>query len=174
MSTTSELKARLARLGPVRDVSRPELTPDESVVVVLRRTGALDKPVTVAKTLFAEGLTLPQSHTAINELAADGRTVCAVSRHTDLARLAAELAEMNVELRRRLASQPVSIDIAALRGRLGLSRRECADLLSLDIAILERWEDGKERPDSAALTLMRLFAQAPAFVEDALTEPVAH
>ena len=155
-------------------MSRPELTPDESVVIVPRRSGALDKGVTIAPTLFAEGLTLPQSHEAINELAADSRTVCAVSRDTDLPRFAAALAEMNVELRQRPAPPAEPIDIAALRAGPGLSRREYADLLGLDIATLESWEQGRGRPDPAALTLMRLFARAPGFVEHALTEPVAH
>ena len=174
MSTTSASKALRERLGPGRDVSRPELTPEESILVVLRRTGALDKGITVARTLFAEGLTLKQSHVAINELAADSRTVCAVSRSTDLPRLAAALAEMNVELRHRPEPPAEPVDIAAFRAGPGLSQREFADLLGLDIATLENWEQGRARPDPAALTLMRLFALAPGFVEDALTEPVAH
>ena len=58
MSSNSELKARLARLGPVRDVSRPSLSSDDSVVVVLHRTGELDKGILVARRLVASGLTL--------------------------------------------------------------------------------------------------------------------
>jgi DNA-binding transcriptional regulator YiaG len=173
MSTTSELKARLERLGPLRDVTRPPLTPEESTVVVLRRTGALDKPVTVAKTLFAAGLTLKQSHVAINHLASHSRTVCAVALTTNLHQLAAELAEMNVELRQRPRPVAEAVDIAALRAEQGLSQREYADLLGLDFRTLQNWEQGRNRPDPAAVTLMRLFALAPAFVEDALTEPVA-
>ena len=41
MSTNSGLKARLERLGPVQDVSRVPLTPDQATQVTLHRTGAL-------------------------------------------------------------------------------------------------------------------------------------
>jgi DNA-binding transcriptional regulator YiaG len=172
MSTNSELKARLAGLGPVRDVSRPPLSPRESVLVVLRRIGALEEPVTVARRLFAAGLTLKQAHNAINKLAEVGRIVCAVARSEDLSRLAIELRGMNVEVRQRPPISPDPVDVAAMRARQGLSQREYADLLGLDVRTLQNWEQGRNRPDLAAVSLMRLFAHAPDMVEDVLTEPV--
>jgi len=172
MSTNSELKARLARLGPVRDVSRPPLSSDESVLIVLHRTGALDQGVSVARRLFAAGLTLKQAHDVINKLAEFGWTSCAVAQTEDLRRLSAELAEMNVELRRRRALPEQASDIAGMRARLGLSQREYADLLGLDVRTLQNWEQGRNRPDAAAINLMRVFERAPSTVEEALTEPV--
>ena len=173
MSTNSELKAQLARLGPVRDVSRPPLTSDESVLVVLHRTGALDKGVSVARRLFAAGLTLKQAHDAINKLAALGWTTCAVAKTEDLRRLSSQLAEMNVELRQRRPLSGQASDIAGMRTRLGLSQREYADLLGLDVRTLQNWEQGRYKPDAAAINLMRVFDRAPSTVEEALTEPVA-
>jgi DNA-binding transcriptional regulator YiaG len=169
MSTSSELKARLARLGQVRDVSRPSLSSDASVIVVLRRVGALDKGVSVARRLFASGLTLKQAHDAINRLAALGWAVCAVAKTEDLHVLANDLAILSVELRRKL---PVSEDVAEMRARRGLSQREYADLLGLDIRTLQNWEQGRNRPDPAAVSLMRVFDRAPDMVGEALTEPV--
>jgi DNA-binding transcriptional regulator YiaG len=169
MSTSSELKARLERLGPVRDVSRPPLSSDASIVVVLRRVGALDKGISVARRLFASGLTLKQAHDAINRLAALGWAVCAVAKTEDLHMLANDLANLKVELRRKL---PVSEDIAEMRARRGLSQREYADLLGLDIRTLQNWEQGRNRPDPAAISLMRVFDRAPDMVGEALTEPV--
>jgi DNA-binding transcriptional regulator YiaG len=169
MSTSSELKARLERLGPVRDVSRPPLSSDASIVVVLRRVGALDKGVSVARRLFASGLTLKQAHDAINRLAALGWAVCAVAKTEDLHMLANDLSLLKVELRRKL---PVSEDIAEMRARRGLSQREYADLLGLDIRTLQNWEQGRNRPDPAAISLMRVFDRAPDMVGEALTEPV--
>jgi len=173
MSTNAELKARLARLGPVRDVSRPPLTPEESVLVVLRRTGALDKSITVAKRLFAAGLTLKQAHNAINKLAEVGRIVSAVAKTEDLRRLDSDLQAMNVELRQRPPVSAAPVDVAGMRARQGLSQREYADLLGLDVRTLQNWEQGRNRPDPAAVSLMRLFAHAPDMIEDVLTEPVA-
>jgi DNA-binding transcriptional regulator YiaG len=169
MSTSSELKARLERLGPVRDVSRPPLSSDASIVVVLRRVGALDKGISVARRLFASGLTLKQAHDAINRLAALGWAVCAVAKTEDLHMLANDLSLLKVELRRKL---PVSEDIAEMRARRGLSQREYADLLGLDIRTLQNWEQGRNRPDPAAISLMRVFDRAPDMVGEALTEPV--
>ena len=173
MSNNSELKARLERLGPVRDVSRPSLNSEESVIVLLRRTGALDQPITVARRLFAAGLTLKEAHVAINKLAESGWTMCAVSRLEDLRQLAQKLAEMNVQLRLRWSPVESSADIAAMRSRHGLSQREYADLLGIDVRTLQNWEQGRNRPDPAALSLMRIFDRAPHAFEEALSEPVA-
>jgi DNA-binding transcriptional regulator YiaG len=172
MSISSELKARLERLGPVRDVSRPLLSSDASVVVVLHRVGTLDNGILVARRLFASGMTLKQAHDAINKLAALGWSVCAVAKTEDLSLLASDLALLNVELRRKLPVTGKVADIAAMRTRRGLSQREYADLLGLDVRTLQNWEQGRNRPDPAAVSLMRIFDRAPDMVGEALTEPV--
>jgi DNA-binding transcriptional regulator YiaG len=145
------------------------LSSDASIVVVLHRVGALDKGISVARRLLASGLTLKQAHDAINRLAALGWSVCAVAKTENLPLLASDLAILNVEVRRRL---PVSGDIAAMRARRGLSQREYADLLGLDVRTLQNWEQGRNRPDPAAISLMRVFDRAPDAVGEALTEPV--
>jgi DNA-binding transcriptional regulator YiaG len=172
MSTNSELKAQLERLGPVRDVSRRRLSSEVSVVVVLHRVGALDQGILLARRLFASGLTLKQAHDAINQLAALGWSACAVSKSEDLHVLAGDLAAMNVELRQRLPVTNRFVDIAALRARRGLSQREYADLLGLDVHTLRNWEQGRNRPDPSAVSLMRIFDRSPDTVGEALTEPV--
>jgi DNA-binding transcriptional regulator YiaG len=172
MSTSSELKARLERLGQVRDVSRPRLSSKASVVVVLHRVGELDKGILVARRLFTAGLTLKQAHDAINKLAALGWSVCAVARSEDLHRLASDLATLNVELRRKVPVSGAIADITEMRTRRGLSQREYADLLGLDVRTLQNWEQGRNRPDPAAVSLMRIFDRAPDMVGEALTEPV--
>jgi DNA-binding transcriptional regulator YiaG len=130
----------------------------------LRRTGALDKPVSVARRLFAAGLTLKQSHDAINKLAERSWTVCAVANTEDLRRLAADLASMNVELRQRLPTSDDAIDVAAMRVRHSLSQREYAAMLGIDVRTLQNWEQGRNRPDPAAVSLMRIFAYAPIYL----------
>ncbi|HUB13804.1 MAG TPA: type II toxin-antitoxin system MqsA family antitoxin [Acetobacteraceae bacterium] len=172
MSTTAALKERLARLGPVRDVSRRPLPSDESIPVVLRRTDALDKGVSVARRLFAAGLTLKQAHEAINKLAALGWASCAIAKAENLALLSAELAALNVELRRRRPILAYASEITAMRGRLGLSQRDYADFLGIDVRTLQNWEQGRNKQDASAISLMRVFEQVPDAVEQALTEPV--
>jgi putative transcriptional regulator len=59
-----------------------------------------------------------------------------------------------------------------MRARYGLSQREYADLLGIDVRTLQNWEQGRNRPDPAAVSLMRIFAHAPETFEEALSEPV--
>jgi DNA-binding transcriptional regulator YiaG len=172
MSTNSELKARLERLGLVRDVSRPALSSDASVVVVVHRVGALDKGILVARRLFDAGLTLKQAHDVINRLASLGWSACAVAKTEDLHLLAGDLSILNVQLRQKLPVSGKIVDIAEMRARRGLSQREYADLLGLDVRTLQNWEQGRNRPDPAAISLMRVFDRAPDMVGEALTEPV--
>jgi putative transcriptional regulator len=79
---------------------------------------------------------------------------------------------MNVQLRLRWSPVESSADIAAMRSRHGLSQREYADLLGIDVRTLQNWEQGRNRPDPAALSLMRIFDRAPQAFEEALSEPV--
>lgn len=139
---------------------------------MLHRVGALDNGILVARRLFAAGLTLKQAHDAINKLAALGWSVCAVAATEDLHRLASELAVMNVELRKKPPVAGTGVDVAEMRTRRGLSQREYADLLGLEVRTLQNWEQGRHRPDPAAVSLMRIFDRAPDMVGEALTEPV--
>lgn len=138
---------------------------------MLHRTGVLDKPVSVARRLVEAGLTLKQAHVAISRLAAVSWAVCAVAKNADTAILANDLAAMNVQLRVRhtVAVQP---DITSFREARNLSQREFADLMGIDLRTLQNWEQGRNRPDPAVLSLMRIFAHAPDVFEEALSEPV--
>jgi DNA-binding transcriptional regulator YiaG len=172
MSTNSELRARLARLGPVRVESRPRLSSEDAEPVLLRRHGPLDKPVTVAVRLADAGAGLKGGHEAINALAATGCAVCVVSRHTDFAALARDLRAMNVHLHRRRCIDNPAAFIASVRERHSLSQREFADRLGLDVRTLQNWEQGRNRPDAAVLALVTLFDRNPDLVEQAIFEPV--
>lgn len=169
----SELKARFARLGPVRDADPPPLSSAGTAIAVLRRTGALDKPITVAQRLRQVGLTLRAAHAAITRLAERGWAVCEINADADLAGLRRDLAALNVEMRRRTPVRESAPDIAGVRSRHGLSQREFADLLGIDLRTLQNWEQGRNRPDDAALSLVLMFDRAPEFVEETLSEPIA-
>ena len=172
MSAASELKARLERLAPVRFVTPPQLSSDEQLVLLLRRTGPLDQPISVVKRLREVKVGLRAGHQVLNKLASDGWAVCTVSRYEDMAALARDLAAMNVQVRRRVPAVEAVPDLAEARGRHGLSQREFADLLGVDVRTLQNWEQGRNRPDPAALSLMRAFDHAPEVFEEAISEPI--
>ena len=170
MSTNSELRARLARLGPVRDADPPPSFSGEVVTLVLRLVGALDKPISVAKRLRAAGLTLRSAHTIINRLAETRLAVCRIAEGANIPALAADLVAMNVHTYRRRHLDPGLI--AEVRARHGLSQREFAEVLGLDTDTLQNWEQGRNKPDAAALNLVMAFDKAPELIEQAVFEPV--
>lgn len=138
----------------------------------LQRVGALDKPVWVARRLAEEGAGLKGGHNAINDLAAVGHTTCVLRRTTDFGALARDLRAWNVHLHRRRAVGDAAAYVVAVRERAGLSQRQFAERLGLDVRTVQNWEQGRNRPDSAVLSLITLFDQDPAAVERAVFEEV--
>jgi DNA-binding XRE family transcriptional regulator len=170
MSTNSELKARLARLGPFRDADPPPSFSGEVVPLILRRDGAFDQRISVAKQLRAAGLTLQAAHAVITRLADIGLAVCRIAEGADIPALARNLAPLDVRVSRRRSVAPGMI--AEVRARHGLSQREFAELLGIDINTLQNWEQGRNKPDTAALNLVMAFDTAPELIQQTAFEPV--
>lgn len=171
MSTTLPLRERLARLGPVRDADPPPSFSGAIVAFVLRRDGPIDQPISVVQRLRAAGLTLRSAHAALTELTNTGHTVCQIAEDAGIAGLTDDLAELNVHAATRHPVDPGLI--VRVRTRHGLSQRQFADRLGLDIDTLRNWEQGRNKPDPAALALIRIFDQNPDLVLDAVYQPKA-
>ena len=165
------MKARFARLGPVRNAAPPPSFSGTLVTLVLRREGALDAPITIAKRLHDAGLTYRSAHAAINRLGDTGLAVCQIAEGADIPALAADLARMNVHTHRRRRLDPSLI--TQVRARHGLSQREFAELIGVDIDTLQNWEQQRNRPDDAVLSLVMAFDAAPEVIERAVFEQVA-
>ena len=169
MSTNSALKARLERLGPVRDAVPPRSFSGAPVSVMLRLTGSFDKRLSVVGRLRAAGLSLQAAHAAITRLAETGLAVCMIADGADITALARDLAALGVQAYRARAGDPNAV--AAVRARHGLSQREFAALLGVDVDTLRNWEQGRNRPDPAALSLVRAYDAAPDVIAAATLEP---
>ncbi len=168
----SELRARLERLGPVRDASQDRLFSGEMEPVLLRRVGPYSNRIDVARRLRASGVGLKAAHAAITELASQDWTLCDIPVDGGIDELARDLAPLDVKLlRRRQVDQPAAF-IAEVRARHNLSQREFAAALGLDVRTLQNWEQGRNRPDAAVLSLVALFDRDPAMVRDVSFEPV--
>src|SRR5437660_7577799 len=61
-----------------------------------------------------------------------------------------------------------TIDVRAVRRRLGLSQAEFAAKFGFQAATLKNWEQGRTRPDGPARVLLDVIARHPEAVEDAL------
>lgn len=169
MSTNSALKARLARLGPVRDAAPAPSFSGAPVTVLLRRVGSFDKRLSVAGRLRAAGLSLQAAQAALTRLAETGLAVCTIAAGADIPALAQDLAGLGVQAYRERAGDPNAV--AAVRARHGLSQREFATLLGVDVDTLRNWEQGRNRPDPAALSLVRAYDEAPDLIAAATLEP---
>ena len=65
--------------------------------------------------------------------------------------------------------RPTAVDVAAVRGRLGLTQAQFADRFGVSVATLRHWERGDRRPQGPALVLLNLIERDPKGVLRALS-----
>ncbi len=70
----------------------------------------------------------------------------------------------------RIHLPPGSVDVRALRARLGLSRPAFAARFGLAVTAVRDWEQGLRRPDPAARILLLVIARSPDVVAAAVAE----
>jgi len=61
------------------------------------------------------------------------------------------------------------IDVRAIRAVTGLSQAKFAELLSIEVATLRNWEQGRREPTGAARALLRAIRNNPVAVIEALS-----
>jgi putative transcriptional regulator len=61
-------------------------------------------------------------------------------------------------------------DVAAVRGRYGLSQAKFAVLLGISVRTLQNWEQGRRRPQGPAKVLLRVASKHPEAVLDVVRE----
>ncbi|MBS0562815.1 MAG: helix-turn-helix domain-containing protein [Proteobacteria bacterium] len=70
----------------------------------------------------------------------------------------------------RVTLPPDTIDVRALRQRLGLSRAAFATRFGLAVAAVRDWEQGLRRPDPSARVLLVVISRNPEIVADAVAD----
>lgn len=65
--------------------------------------------------------------------------------------------------------RPVAVDVAAVRGRLGMTQGQFAARFGVSVATLRHWERGDRRPQGPALVLLNLIERDPKGVLRALS-----
>ncbi|MGH7102639.1 MAG: helix-turn-helix domain-containing protein [Acetobacteraceae bacterium] len=70
----------------------------------------------------------------------------------------------------RVHLPPGSIDVRAIRERLGLTRPAFAERFGLAVAAVRDWEQGLRRPDPAARVLLLVISRSPDIVAKAVAE----
>ena len=62
------------------------------------------------------------------------------------------------------------VDVRAIRALTGLSQAKFAELLSIEVATLRNWEQGRREPTGAARALLRAIRNNPLAVIEALSD----
>lgn len=60
------------------------------------------------------------------------------------------------------------INIREVREMANKSQTEFADMIGVKVGTLRNWEQGRQKPDGAALTLLKIVAANPKYVEQVL------
>ena len=63
---------------------------------------------------------------------------------------------------------PESVDVSALRQRMGMTQEQFAARFGFSVATLRHWERGDRTPQGAALVLLNVIKRAPDAVQAAL------
>ena len=160
----SSLRERFARLGPIRGIDR--VSSGSPAVFVLRMTPHR-RPRTVdgALALARRGLTLQRAKRAMEELLDAGRVFVDLPMVEDVATLSIEL--RSAEIAAAPVEPATTVDVRALRQRLGLSREQFATRFGLEVETLRNWEIGRREPDTTARSYLRVIANDPEQVERA-------
>ena len=165
-----ELKARLARLGPIRDVDH--VSSGSPATLVLRPSNGLAKVRTIdaIRALARRGMTLLRAKRAVEAMVEDGSALAHVPMVDDASALSSELKKAGVEVR-RVSTAPV--DVKAIRSALGLSQEQFARRYALDLDAVQNWEQGRCMPDKPAQAYLRAIAAAPREVAASQEEPIS-
>lgn len=61
-----------------------------------------------------------------------------------------------------------ALDIVAIRNKTHKTQEEFATMLNISIGTLRNWEQGRRKPDGAALSLLKVVSANPQYVESVL------
>jgi DNA-binding transcriptional regulator YiaG len=73
-------------------------------------------------------------------------------------------------VRKRLVARRIESghDVAALRRLVGLSQSQFAQAVGISVHTLRNWEQGRRKPDGAAIGLLRIAARHPRMIRENL------
>jgi putative transcriptional regulator len=59
-------------------------------------------------------------------------------------------------------------DVSSLRAFVGLTQEKFANAIGVSVYTLRNWEQGRRRPDGAAISLLRIAARHPGIIKENL------
>jgi putative transcriptional regulator len=72
------------------------------------------------------------------------------------------------QLRASRVTNITATDVRSIRHKLGKSQSEFALMIGVSVATLQNWEQGRRKPEGPAQALLKIAAENPVAVEQAL------
>jgi len=166
MSTKLSFREALEQLGEPKESSPKQSGSPVRLNLTLED---IKQPVSFARFLKAQGMSLRKAHETLDRLAA--RETVAVELYADDAgTLISELSDLGVKA---CPIVPPQINARQVRERLGLSQAEFALRFGLELDTVQNWEQGRYRPDPAARLLLGIIDRDPKLVDSVLAKRTA-
>jgi DNA-binding transcriptional regulator YiaG len=121
-------------------------------------SGRLGDAFAVARPLVRAGVTVRTAKKTVESLADGKTTYVEAPAVTDFDGLRGKLMSQNIAVHRIVKR---TVDVKALRTRLGISQEAFAGRFGLDIKTLQNWEQGRTTPEGPAAILLQLIDSDP-------------
>ncbi|MCG4274679.1 hypothetical protein K6W40_15350 [Acetobacter senegalensis] len=166
------MKAEFARLGPVRAISRVRSGSRARFALTLTREGwpALNS-IAATMALSRRGLTMLAAKKTVEDLIrqsseqAEGHAIVLLPMTDTIEAVISDLAKAGI--RAIHVDHKADVDVALIRRRLKLSRRQFALWYGLEEETIKGWESGERTPDTAAKSYLRAISNRPEAVREA-------
>jgi DNA-binding transcriptional regulator YiaG len=165
MSTNSWLPEGFERLARIPGRPRVEFGSPAGLMITSAGDIRDIKTIPAIRALAYRCMNLLGAKRAVEAMVADRRAFVLVPKVESLDALTQELAGAGV---RAVALPDASIDVRAMREKLGLTQEQFAVRYGLDIDAVRNWERGRRTPDTAAASYLRAIGADPEAVQTAL------
>jgi DNA-binding transcriptional regulator YiaG len=146
---------------------RPASGSSSAAYVLEALQGKFIETVTAAQTLMRRGVGPSKARAVVERLLAGDRVALPVPALDSADLFENELRILGIRAQRRQA--PATVDVAAIRQRLGLTQEEFAARFALSVANIRNWEQGRSQPDDAARAFLTVIEKAPAVADEAVS-----
>lgn len=164
-----ELRERLERLGPIRDVDRENFGYPVDLVLRPRNGLAKVRTIELIRVLARHRMTLLRAKRAVEAMVEHGEVYVRLPFVESEADLAIELTEAGAT-GTKVQSGP--INVRELRQRLAMTQEVFSRRFQVPIGVLRNWEQGLSSPDATANAYLRVISSLPVETAVALETPL--
>ncbi|MBF0333511.1 MAG: hypothetical protein HQL40_07660 [Alphaproteobacteria bacterium] len=164
MSKRLSLREALERRVSVQGIPRNECGSPVGLVLRIKGDEGLPRPVELVRLLVTNGASLRKAHDIVNRLANGGIVPVELANVVNAQDVLSALAELGVRGAR--PSEPMPVDVAALRTRQGLTQREFSIRYGFELGTLRNWEQSRNPQDHQTRMLLHVIRTHPEIIDE--------